>query len=211
MVRSGLFISSLLPAVMAYGSSYGGGSAAAEEPVAAQEGVQIVKVGDGGLTFDPAEITAAVGDKIEFHFWPQAHSVAQSSFDNPCQPLNTTGFFSGRVPVEQGMSDTIWTLTIEDDTPKWFYCATGEHCQNGMVGVINAPASGARTLEQYATAAGNAASNVEPESEEGGVRSTVGDSPTPTPTPDSAAMNVNVRWGLMSAGVAMVGFVAGLM
>ncbi|KAF3352623.1 hypothetical protein VdG1_08789 [Verticillium dahliae VDG1] len=96
-------------------------------------------VGESGLTFDPAEVTAAVGDVVEFHFYPQAHSVAQSSFDSPCQPLNTTGFFSGPVRVQSGVSDQVFSVTVENTNPQWYYCATGQHCQNGMVGVINAP------------------------------------------------------------------------
>lgn len=31
----------------------------------------------------------------------------------------------------------VFTIPINSTDPIWFYCATGKHCQNGMVGVIN--------------------------------------------------------------------------
>lgn len=136
MLRQSAFISWAIPAVLA---QYGGGSTS-NEPSPSISGVHVVKVGDGGLTFDPAEVKAAVGEVVEFHFYPRAHSVAQSSFDSPCQPLNTTGFFSGPVKVSDGVSEQVFSVTIKDEKkPLWYYCATGDHCQKGMVGVINAP------------------------------------------------------------------------
>ena len=41
--------------------------------------VHTVKVGATALTFSPWNITAAVGDKVEFHFYPTTHSVAQAA------------------------------------------------------------------------------------------------------------------------------------
>ncbi|KAM0330204.1 hypothetical protein ACHAQA_004378 [Verticillium albo-atrum] len=226
MHASAILALPLLPAAMAYGDYSSGGStpaAAAEAATASTSaipGVHVVKVGDGGLTFDPAEVTAAVGDVVEFHFWPMAHSVAQSSFDAPCQPLNTTGFFSGPVQVQSGVSDQVFSVTIEDDTPKWYYCATGQHCQNGMVGVINAPANNnQRTIQAYSEAAANAQSNVAPDATGGG---TLGAAATEAPTSAASASSTNepsagmeahgdIRWGMLSMGVALAGFVGGLM
>jgi plastocyanin len=55
-----------------------------------------VTAGLGGLRFEPNNIFSQVGDVVEFHFLPANHSVVQSSFDDPCQPLAATpGFFSG--------------------------------------------------------------------------------------------------------------------
>lgn len=65
-----------------------------------------VDVGKHGLVFEPATVTASIGDIINFHFYPINHSVAQSSFDDPCQPLTGgTGqipIFSGFIPVKTG-------------------------------------------------------------------------------------------------------------
>jgi hypothetical protein len=55
--------------------------------------------------FVPNEITANVGDILEFHFEGPGkgvlggnHSVAQGTWDRPCEPANS-GFFSGYMPV----------------------------------------------------------------------------------------------------------------
>lgn len=37
------------------------------------EDVHKVDVGEGGLVFNPSSVTAAEGDVVEFHFYPQKH------------------------------------------------------------------------------------------------------------------------------------------
>ncbi|RVD89568.1 uncharacterized protein DFL_000571 [Arthrobotrys flagrans] len=98
-----------------------------------------VVVGRGGLRFDPENIVAEPGDIVEFHFLPRNHSVAQSNFANPCQPIGATAFFSGFIPSPAGQSPDVFQITIEDRNPIWFYCSqtAGSHCQSGMSGVIN--------------------------------------------------------------------------
>lgn len=59
--------------------------------------VQSVDVGKNGFIFNPDTLTFSAGDKVEFHFYPGNHSVTQSSFDNPSQPLSDTSTFSGFV------------------------------------------------------------------------------------------------------------------
>ncbi|GKT44364.1 putative GPI-anchored cupredoxin [Colletotrichum spaethianum] len=193
---------------------------------AATAAVHVVKVGDGGLKFEPNSVKAAVGDKVEFHFYPKAHSVAQSAFDTPCQPLTngtTTGFFSGPVAVASGVGAEAYTIDITDTSPKWFYCATGMHCQGGMVGVINAPATGQRTVEAYAKAAAAAKANVAPASTGGGSLGPA--TSTGSPSSSSGAPSASsssqpsagieargdVRWGLLGLGMAAAGFVGGLL
>ncbi|KAJ5715281.1 uncharacterized protein N7483_012462 [Penicillium malachiteum] len=100
--------------------------------------VHKIDVGEDGFSFDPASLSASVGDTVEFHFYPQNHSVAQASFDDPCHPLNSSGFFSGFVPTSEE-SKTVFTLTINNTDPIWYYCGQEGHCQAGMVGVINPP------------------------------------------------------------------------
>ncbi|RSL46169.1 hypothetical protein CEP54_013981 [Fusarium duplospermum] len=192
----------------------------------------VVKVGDGGLTFSPADLKAEVGDTVEFHFYKGTHSVAQSSFDKPCEPLNSTAFFSGDFSVSDDVSDEVFTITVEAETPIWYYCAVQGHCQGGMVGVINAPSSGQRTLAAYKKAAADVDETVEPSSTGGGelgpaATHSSGSSEDSTSTgsaasstassTESAAPNAGIeargeiRWGLMSLGVAMAGFFGGLM
>jgi hypothetical protein len=83
--------------------------------------------------------------------------VTQSPFTNPCEPINTimsnvTGINSGPMPPENGMMK-VFTIMINDTKPIWMYCATGDHCQKGMVMAINAPQEGERTLALYKAAA----------------------------------------------------------
>jgi plastocyanin len=100
-----------------------------------------VTAGLGGLRFEPDNIVAEVGDVVEWHFLPANHSVVQSSFDKPCEPLaDGTGFFSGfNFATQQGQSDNVFQIVVEDRKPIWFYCSqtNGNHCQKGMNGVVN--------------------------------------------------------------------------
>ena len=61
---------------------------------------------EGALIFEPDAIVASVGDLVNFHFYPINHSVAQSSFEKPCQPLSggvgQMPIFSGFLPVKSG-------------------------------------------------------------------------------------------------------------
>ncbi|GKT85791.1 extracellular serine-rich protein [Colletotrichum tofieldiae] len=205
-MHSSTILSALLPAaaVMAqYGSGSDSASSTSASAAAASSiaGVHVVKVGDGGLTFEPNSVKAAVGDIVEFHFYPRAHSVAQSAFDSPCQPLSngtTTGFFSGPVQVASGVGSEVFTVEVKDTNPKWFYCATGQHCQGGMVGVINAPATGGGSLGSAATGSPSSASGAPSAS---------------SSTQPSAGIEArgDVRWGLLSLGMAAAGVVGGLL
>lgn len=107
--------------------------------------VHVVKVGsmNGSITFTPNDLKAKVGEMVQFQFAPKNHSVVQSTFDAPCQPIsensNNKGLFSGYMPVEASAETApTWTIQVANETPMWLYCSQGKHCQNGMVMVINA-------------------------------------------------------------------------
>ncbi|KIM35948.1 hypothetical protein M413DRAFT_323770 [Hebeloma cylindrosporum] len=104
----------------------------------------------GVFQFIPNNITAPNGTVVTFRFTgaPGNHSVTQSTFDDPCD-LAPGGFDSGWVfiPPTPVLSATPeWNVTITDDRePIWFFCKqmrAPAHCISGMVGAINAPASG---------------------------------------------------------------------
>ena len=100
----------------------------------------LVAVGiNGEIGFTPNAISAKVGEAIEFHFYPPSHSVNQATFDKPCEPANGTGFASGNMVTSSGMNANVFTITINDTSPIYFYCGAPTHCQNGMTGAINAP------------------------------------------------------------------------
>ncbi|QSZ32646.1 hypothetical protein DSL72_002225 [Monilinia vaccinii-corymbosi] len=103
-----------------------------------------VSVGADGLNYSPRELTADVGDIIEFRFYPQNHSVARAEYKQPCIPYEDTGagkvgFWSGFEPIAiVSNNPPIFNLLINDTEPIFFYCSAPQACRDGMVGVINA-------------------------------------------------------------------------
>ncbi|ETS76349.1 hypothetical protein PFICI_11736 [Pestalotiopsis fici W106-1] len=130
-----------------------------------------VAAGRGALSFEPNNIVAEIGDVVEWHFAPRNHSVAQSSFGEPCKPLkdaatgHETGFFSGfNFAVQEGQSANVFQVVVEDKTPIWFYCSqtNGNHCQNGMTGVVNQNFNSPNTLAAYNALAKVSGTSVSP-------------------------------------------------
>jgi len=71
----------------------------------AQRTIQILAIQDLTLpdtfVYKPNSVTANIGDVVEFHFAPTGflpsnHTVAQGTFEKPCQPM-PNGFYSGNV------------------------------------------------------------------------------------------------------------------
>ncbi|THW14713.1 hypothetical protein D6C89_04101 [Aureobasidium pullulans] len=127
-----------------------------------------IDVGEDGLVFSPNSTTAAVGDTVTFHFYPRAHGVARSSYSSPCAAMDN-GFNSGFVKVASGESNTTFTITVNNTDPIWYYCPQGDHCQAGMVGVINPPSSNDQTIGAFIVAASTAGTSTVPEQVYGGV------------------------------------------
>ncbi|KAF1995485.1 Cupredoxin, partial [Amniculicola lignicola CBS 123094] len=117
--------------------------------------VSVGKKGESAdITFTPSSVKAAVGDIVQFKFWPKNHSVAQAAFAKPCEPL-ANGFWSGYVPTTDlaTAASTTFEYTVTNaSAPVWFYCTQGQHCTNGMVGVINENTASGNTLEKFAAA-----------------------------------------------------------
>ncbi|KAI9842697.1 MAG: hypothetical protein M1837_006982 [Sclerophora amabilis] len=145
-------------------ASTGAAAPPAESPSSGGVTVHVVKVSnkDKDLVFCPNDIKAAVGELVQFQFYPMNHSVVQSTFDKPCEPIaknspGVQGLFSGFMPVKP--TDTVmpaYTIAINDTKPIWFYCSQAKHCSSGMVGVINAPAD--KTLDAHKALAKDAQS-----------------------------------------------------
>lgn len=98
-----------------------------------------VDVGKHGLNFEPPMVMAGPGTKINFHFYPGDHSVAQSTYDNPCVPSGTDPIYSGFVNPSYGEASKMFTINITDTSPIWIYCSQSFHCSAGMAMVINPP------------------------------------------------------------------------
>jgi plastocyanin len=92
-----------------------------------------VDVGASGFVFSPDTVTANAGDVIEFVI-SSGHTVAQSSFDNPCQPISSSAIYSG-FPS----NGAIFSVTVNSSDTLWFYCSVQGHCQGGMAMVVNPP------------------------------------------------------------------------
>ncbi|KAI0908919.1 hypothetical protein F4823DRAFT_563376 [Ustulina deusta] len=108
---------------------------------------------NGELMFNPNNVTELIGTVVEFSYNPANHSIVQSSFDKPCQPIERDGggFVAPFVPTQQAPSGVTFEVTLTNADPVWFYCAQTKksHCQSGMVGSINAAAEGAKTFQAF--------------------------------------------------------------
>ena len=151
------------------GSSTKSADSADATSAASTDGVTVISVSDKdvNLVFKPDSVEVKEGDWVEFRFWPRNHSVVQSSFDKPCEPLTGgNGFYSGFFNVAESLTEDRPNFRVQvknASAPMWFYCSQGQHCQGGMVGVINPPKSGERTLDAYKSASADADENVSPE------------------------------------------------
>lgn len=111
---------------------------------------------NGNLSFTPSRVTAAPHDTIKFIFQVKNHTVTQSSFNTPCVPLTDpasgmrTGFDSGYHPVAAGATDfPTWSLTVNDTSPIWAYCAQAGHCGQGMVFAVNSDETSQRNWAAF--------------------------------------------------------------
>ncbi|KAJ9149842.1 hypothetical protein NKR23_g3975 [Pleurostoma richardsiae] len=139
--------------------------------VASAQKVTVVQVSNSSnaLIYSPDNIKVSAGDMVQFQFMAGNHTVTQSTFDQPCQPValssNATGFHSGFVPFAasqaSGMIPT-YTIMVNDTKPIWVYCAQAKHCENGMVMVINenTSANASRSLQAFKELAANSSTVV---------------------------------------------------
>lgn len=100
-----------------------------------------VVVGGAQDTFVPNSIRAAIGDVVQFQFSSGNHTVTQSAEDSACKPLQATdptAIHSGHIPYQDGQINVgTFTMVVTSADPMFLYCATGPHCQEGQVMVIN--------------------------------------------------------------------------
>ncbi|KAF5372988.1 hypothetical protein D9758_001619 [Tetrapyrgos nigripes] len=130
------------------------------QPTSATSNDHRVTVGaNGQLLFEPANITAQVGDTVTFEFHQKNHTVTQSTFSTPCRPVaavssgSQAGFDSGFMPVADGATNfPTFTIQINDTTPIWAYCRQtlpASHCGQGMVFSVNAIETGANNFDAF--------------------------------------------------------------
>lgn len=114
-----------------------GGDAIATPIAAATHTVTVG--GPAGLVYAPDQLNdVPIGDTVIFEFLSQNHTVTQSSFDLPCDPL-AAGMDSGFMPNPNNTVSPPPQIAMQVmvDTPLWFYCRQANHCGMGMTFSIN--------------------------------------------------------------------------
>ncbi|KAF7335686.1 hypothetical protein MVEN_02223900 [Mycena venus] len=109
----------------------------------------------GPLRFTPTSVTASIGSTVNFRFTsPGNHSVTQSSFQNPCIPLDG-GLDSGFQPVSADTTSVFpeWSFAVENGTqPLWFFCRQSSpiyHCPD-MLFAVNPPTDPGTSYQDFA-------------------------------------------------------------
>ncbi|KAI0472434.1 Cupredoxin [Xylaria cf. heliscus] len=124
--------------------------AGATTTVAGAGATHTVQVGgSAGLAYSPSELKAAVGDMVVFTFMSQNHTVTQSTFAAPCDPM-AGGMDSGFQPNKDNAVSPAPQVAMQVMTsdPIWFYCAQTGHCGKGMVFSINPTAEKTQAIFQ---------------------------------------------------------------
>ncbi|KAJ7832003.1 hypothetical protein B0H13DRAFT_2371149 [Mycena leptocephala] len=118
----------------------------------------LVQVGpEGQQIFSPSNITANVGDVVSFAFFTKNHSVTQSSFASPCEPL-ARGVDSGFQSVAVNATNVHeFSIAINNASkPLFFFSAQTvpvNECQRGMVFSINQAPNSAKSFAAFQAAA----------------------------------------------------------
>jgi len=151
---------------------------------------QVIVGQNNGLTFTPNTVTAAAGDTVQFMFSTQNHTVTAGNPNAGCSPSGQ--FYSGFVPAPGAASPAkpaasaaakaghkmirgenniflpragalpSFTVPVQNTQPIAVYCSQAQHCQAGMVMIINPTQTGATSLQAYQALSAKAKTNVIP-------------------------------------------------
>ena len=124
----------------------GSSDAAPTAAAASTRNFNVLVGGVNGLQYSPNQVEAQPGDTISFVFGTKNHTLTQSTFADPCKAMDggaNSGFLASSNDLET--TDTsgspVVQYTVVDTAPRWFYCAQGNHCSQGMVFAVNANAN----------------------------------------------------------------------
>jgi plastocyanin len=146
---------------------------------------RVIVGGPNTLLFNPNTVVAQPGDTVTFEFHQKNHTATQSTFGAPCSPMSG-GFNSGFQPVGDNATEfPTFTVSVNNTTPVWVYCAQVSHCPSGMVFAVNPPATG-NTFDAFrAKAMGSSSSSTSP--------SSTGGNSTPTSANSGAVGGIGVQ------------------
>jgi len=135
---------------------------------AALAAVKNVNVGGNQqLIFTPTSVTAAAGDTVRFTFLDQNHTATAGTPNAGCKPGGQ--FNSGFVPVAANTATKpTFDVAVTNTQPMVVYCGQAQHCQSGMVMVINPSATGATSLAAYQALSAKAKTNTPAKGVNGG-------------------------------------------
>jgi plastocyanin len=192
-----------------------------------------IRVGNGSNTFNPPQVNATTGDTLQFIFYPKNHTVTQSTFKVPCQPM-AGGADSNYQPVPaNATSSPSWTVMVNSTDPQWFYCKQARycplpvfildhfeltnlhcsHCTQGMVFALNPTAE--KSFEAFqATAKGSSSTDGSPPASNTTGTGTTAGTGTGAAATSSSTSNPNgaVATGGRAGGLlAMVGIAASIL
>jgi plastocyanin len=172
-----------------------------------------IRVGNGSNTFNPPQVNATTGDTLQFIFYPKNHTVTQSTFKVPCQPM-AGGADSNYQPVPaNATSSPSWTVMVNSTDPQWFYCKQANHCTQGMVFALNPTAE--KSFEAFqATAKGSSSTDGSPPASNTTGTGTTAGTGTGAAATSSSTSNPNgaVATGGRAGGLlAMVGIAASIL
>lgn len=89
----------------------------------------------------PNLVRANVGDIVQFQFSSGNHTVTQSAQGTPCIALQATdpkAIHSGHIPYQSGQANVgTFNMPVTSSDPLFLFCATGPHCQEGQVMMVN--------------------------------------------------------------------------
>ncbi|RDA92218.1 hypothetical protein CP533_5730 [Ophiocordyceps camponoti-saundersi (nom. inval.)] len=97
--------------------------------------------GGGADMYAPNFINAAAGSEVTVQFNTGNHTITEGFAEEACKPLQAKdpkALHSGHIPFALGQKEVgTFTFTVNDTNCRYYYCATGPHCQRAQIMTIN--------------------------------------------------------------------------
>ncbi|KAH8595961.1 hypothetical protein B0O99DRAFT_594253 [Bisporella sp. PMI_857] len=88
--------------------------------------------------FTPNTVEAKIGDTVLFQFMSGNHSVTQSSFETPCEPLSGGADSNYMANINNKVVPTPeYSFRVATTSPQWFFSKQTGECGKGMTFALN--------------------------------------------------------------------------